>query len=266
MQWLEGVTLDRLLRRDEPLSLVRVNHIADGVGRALEALHSQRCVHRDIRPSNILVSGDTIKLLDGIARTVSESSGDLRLGAIPYLAPEQLTGGEATPRTDLFSMGVVLFELLTGRHPFARSSAGETLHAIAHETPPAAHELRPELTSQISAVIARALSQQPAQRFATAREMTQALARATANVLARPHERKEELLDERFKLVSAEFDGTLTPSQAARLAAVEGEIAAIEREEFQASEPNFADSPAGRLEANLDRLASYVATLGSRPE
>lgn len=149
MEYLQGKTLQERLAAG-PLSVKEALGITSAVARGLAAAHSQDIVHRDIKPANIfLTEGGEAKILDfGLARqafreTVTSTlapetkltqEGSI-LGTIAYMAPEQVEGKAADQRSDLFSLGVVLYEMLTGRRAFERDSVGATLHAILHETP-----------------------------------------------------------------------------------------------------------------------------------
>jgi eukaryotic-like serine/threonine-protein kinase len=142
--------------------------------------HVSGIVHRDIKPSNIMVTdNDVIKLLDfGIA--INSRSSDLTnpgflLGSLNYMSPEQVMGGKATTRSDIYSVGVTLYELVTGRLPITGASNYEILSGHLQQTPPAPAELNVSLPPSISNAIVRALAKDPNQRFATAQEFMQAL-------------------------------------------------------------------------------------------
>lgn len=160
--------------------------IAARVARALGHAHRQGVVHRDIKPSNVLVdlASDSVKLTDfGTARLLdSRRTGtEFILGTPAYMAPELLAGHVATAATDLYSLGVVLFELLAGRRPHQSSSMGELLRQVARETAPDIRGLRPELPTGVSAVLVRLLAKRAAARPSSADELAEELDQVLAH-------------------------------------------------------------------------------------
>ncbi|MBN9657316.1 MAG: serine/threonine-protein kinase [Acidobacteria bacterium] len=170
-----------------------VIHLALQVASALQAAHARGIVHRDLKPGNILVLPEgTVKLLDfGLARrdlgdqeeTRTRSGLSLRttegaiLGSIPYMAPEQAEGRTADARSDIFSFGVVLYEMLSGRQAFRRETALRSLAALIREDPPPLDSLRSGLTPGLSAFVAACLSKAPEQRPQTMTEVMETLHR-----------------------------------------------------------------------------------------
>jgi TolB-like protein/tRNA A-37 threonylcarbamoyl transferase component Bud32/Tfp pilus assembly protein PilF len=150
--------------------------------RALAVAHAQGLVHRDLKPENLMVRRDgLLKILDfGLARSVSpmpDEATALRtapgaiLGTAPYMSPEQVLGQPAGPASDVFAMGTILYELLTGRHPFAAPSAVETMNRILHDVPEPPSRVVPGLPPAIDFVVAKALAREPARRYATAGDL-----------------------------------------------------------------------------------------------
>jgi eukaryotic-like serine/threonine-protein kinase len=167
-----GRNLKELLEREGPLPVGRALELAIGVARGLAFAHDHGIVHRDVKPQNVLLNGDGhAKVTDfGIARSLDVAgvtqTGTV-LGTSNYIAPEQASGKQVERRTDVYSLGVVLFELLTGRVPFP----GETFVTVAMrhvtEPPPSVLELRPECPPRVAGAVARALEKDPADRFPT---------------------------------------------------------------------------------------------------
>jgi len=191
MERLPGETLaDRIAAG--PLDPEEVRRLALEVLAALAEAHRAGLVHRDVKPGNILLTADGhAKIADfGIAKSVQESSlaeltvtGQV-LGTPAYLAPEQVDGDGATPRSDVWALGVVLYEALTGVKPFA----GSTAMAVARSVASGAHrplgEVRPDLDPGLVAVVERALATDPARRFASAADMAAALSGGPAATLS----------------------------------------------------------------------------------
>jgi serine/threonine-protein kinase len=193
MELVEGETLaDRIQRGALPLD--EVVRIADEAAEALATAHEMGFVHRDIKPSNLMLTRQGhVKILDfGVAkrfrgaaadgapeRTVTDgltTPGQV-VGTVSYMAPEQLRGEPADPRSDIFSFGVVLYQMLTGRHPFRRPSPIETASAILSESPTAVRDLRHDAPAALSELLARALAKHAAERFQSFDDLRRALAR-----------------------------------------------------------------------------------------
>ncbi|MFN7962523.1 MAG: protein kinase [Thermoanaerobaculia bacterium] len=175
MEYVRGTDLKEQLRRDEPFDLPTIADIIWQVAEALEYAHSKGVVHRDIKPANILITGDgRAKLTDfGIARINTSNlthSGQL-LGTPNYMAPEQIQGLEVDHRADIFSLGVVLYELLTRRKPFAGDNLTVVTHRIVNEsfTPP--EEFVGELPPGVRQVLEKALAKAPADRYQRVAEL-----------------------------------------------------------------------------------------------
>jgi serine/threonine-protein kinase len=154
----------------------------DGILEALEYSHRAGVVHRDIKPGNVMITdAGQIKVMDfGIARAVSDSSSTVAdttaiLGTAAYFSPEQAKGEAVDGRADLYSTGVVLFELLTGRAPFRGESPVAVAYQHVSETPDAPSELNPEVSRALDAVVLRALAKDPFQRYQTAEQFRSAL-------------------------------------------------------------------------------------------
>lgn len=202
MEYVEGRTLQDL--RLKPVSIESFALIARQCLEALQAAHEHGVVHRDLKPSNImLTSSRQVKLLDfGLARRVSpgaETTADSVLltqpgtvpGTLAYMAPEVLRGNPADHRSDIFSMGVVFYEMLTGRHPFMDATAPATAHRIFSTRPEVPSASNPEVTPALDLVVGRMLEKDPVLRYASARdvlddlrELRQAAKSAVSGVVA----------------------------------------------------------------------------------
>ena len=184
MPLLPGKTLDQLIRdASQRLTVERTVEILVQTCRGLQAAHEHGLVHRDLKPSNIFVmEDDTAKIIDfGVVHLAGAQSVTGIKGTLQYMAPEQFAMKAATPLSDIFSLGVVGYEALTGRKPFARKTDGETAEAISKHLPPPASEVNPGVNDLISRVIHKAMAKEPRHRFANARELAETLLLAVRN-------------------------------------------------------------------------------------
>ena len=179
MELLEGTTLKEWSRKPNLLPLDKLIATLSTVADALDYAHQQGVVHRDIKPANIMVTnGDTVKVMDfGIAKMASSSKTqtNIVLGTPTYMSPEQIAGKKVDGRSDIFSLGVVLFEMLSGRPPFTADNVSALLFAIAHNPHPSIKLLRPDLPPALQQVLNQALEKDPALRFRRAAEFAQDL-------------------------------------------------------------------------------------------
>ncbi len=170
-EYVEGETLKERIRRLGSLPVPEAVAYAIEIGRGLAAAHARRLVHRDVKPQNILIDADgRAKVTDfGIARSLDVQQGMTQSGTVmgtsDYIAPEQARGERVDEQTDVYSLGVVLYELLTGEVPFP----GENFVAVAmrhiNEPPPSARERRPDVSPRLDAAIKRAMAKEPEDRF-----------------------------------------------------------------------------------------------------
>lgn len=179
MEFVEGQTLRDLRARGAVTLPQAVDYIAQ-ILRALVYAHARDVVHRDIKPTNVMItSGGVVKLLDfGIAitgRSTELTQSGYLLGSINYMSPEQINGSKATSRSDLYAVGVTLYELLTGRLPVTGNSAYEIMIGHVQQIPPPPHQIAPQIPLALSEAVMRALAKDPAQRFASADEFLRAL-------------------------------------------------------------------------------------------
>ena len=184
MEYVPGRTLRQVIDADAPLDEGRAAGLAAQALGALGFAHSRGVVHRDVKPHNMVVRDDGhLEVMDfGIARSVGgETALTLAgsvLGTAQYLSPEQAVGRPAGPASDIYSMGVVLFEMLTGTLPFGGDSPMAIAAAHAGDQAPAVRDRNPAVGSAMSAVVARALEKDPARRFASAGDMAAAVTAA----------------------------------------------------------------------------------------
>jgi len=189
MEYLDGRTLKEIIRSEGPLPLKRVAEIIRQVTGALDAAHGQGVVHRDLKSDNIMVSqtngGDWAKVLDfGIAKIQQPASvkdadltaPNLVIGTPQYMSPEQCSQTQPLDaRSDIYSLGVIIYEMLAGRVPFTAESATMIMMQHVQDTPPSVLATRPDLPPAVDGVITRALAKDPADRFQTAGELFAAL-------------------------------------------------------------------------------------------
>ena len=179
MEYIEGETLEAFTR---PGSLLPVTHVADLMAQACDALdyaHQEKVVHRDIKPANLMIlKNGQLKITDfGLAKNPSTSltqDGTL-MGTPNYMSPEQIMGRPLDGRSDLFSLGAVLYEMLTGNKPFTGESVTTIIYRIIHEEPQLPSLAMPSVPESLSRVVAKALDKQPGNRFQTGREFADAL-------------------------------------------------------------------------------------------
>jgi len=199
-----GETLqDRLARG--PLRVEDVVSIAAHIARGLAAAHARGVVHRDVKPGNVMLTEDGgVKLLDfGLAKMpdMTLTRPNSTPGTVAYMSPEQVRGGSVDARSDLWSLGVVLYEMLTGRRPFCGEHEGVVLHAIRHEDPQPVGEVRPETPDHLEATVRRMLAKDPTARYPDAERLLADLA-SSASVPTRAR-RAVALLRRRPGLVAA---------------------------------------------------------------
>jgi eukaryotic-like serine/threonine-protein kinase len=198
MQYIPGKSLDKVISEgpgSAQLVLSSGMQIADG----LAAAHTLGIFHRDLKPANVMLTdGGLIKILDfGLARRLKRENMDFdpsmtmqpatpafpgatytaRGGTIAYMAPEQFVTGQSSVQSDIFALGLILYEMVSGRHPFHRPDAQEvhSIRAIQYAEPPSLREIVPDLPAELESVILRCLEKRPSERYASAAELREGL-------------------------------------------------------------------------------------------
>src|ERR687894_2515631 len=190
LEYVEGETLKDRIRRMGGLPVDEAIAYAIEIGRALSAAHAARLVHRDVKPQNALVNSDgRAKVTDfGIARSLEAQGLTMTgrvLGTTDYVSPEQAMGEQVGPQSDVYSLGVCLYEMLTGDVPFKADTQVAVAMKHVREPLPDVQRMRPEVSSVVAAIVDRATAKEPANRYATADEMVHDLEEALAIEVAR---------------------------------------------------------------------------------
>jgi len=177
MEWVDGRLLRQLLNEQKKFPRERALNIALQIAQALEYIHSRGVVHRDLKPENIMVNAmDGIKLIDfGIAANVGSkrltfAKFSQTMGTPDYISPEQVKGKRGDGRSDIYALGVMLYEMLTGKVPFSGANAFIIMNDRLLNNPVPPREIDPSISPQLQEIIYRAMEREPAQRYQSARE------------------------------------------------------------------------------------------------
>jgi serine/threonine-protein kinase len=189
MALYEGETLRARLTRDGPLGTREALDVARQIAEGLQAAHAAGIVHRDLKPANIMLLPDgTVRILDfGLAKARDQSvtEAGAQFGTVSYMSPAQVRGEAVDARADLWALGVVLYEMLTGRKPFAGAEEIATAHAILHDTPEPPSTHRADLSEALEGLVLRLLHKEPGKRQASAAELLRDLTRVRARAEGR---------------------------------------------------------------------------------
>jgi serine/threonine protein kinase len=189
MRWVGGTNLRDLIDRG-PLEPAHAARLISQVAGALDAAHERDLIHRDVKPANILITGqDHVYLSDfGLTKHASSISGLTKtgqwVGTVDYTAPEQIEGAACGPQTDVYSLGCVLFEALSGRPPYKRENELAALWAHMYTAPPSLLEVSPDLPPQFEGVVQRAMAKDPADRYPSAGELGRAAVAAAGEAVS----------------------------------------------------------------------------------
>jgi serine/threonine protein kinase len=205
MEYLDGEKLSDVIRREGPLDMGRAVRFGLQFAEGLEAAHHAGVIHRDIKPDNIMVVGEegveTIKLMDfGIARlrdvaaTSRLTRPDVIMGTPAYMAPEQAEGKETSERTDIYALGVVLYEMLSGEVPFKANTPAAVLLKQIQESPVPLRKLRREVPAEIERIVMQALEKKPEKRQRDMRDLVQGLRKAGKTIVEYEYDVPETIM------------------------------------------------------------------------
>jgi serine/threonine-protein kinase len=187
MQWIKGGTLADLLSERGALPIPEVLTLAIKLSSALAAAHSSNILHRDIKPGNILMDDDGEPYLAdfGLARLIGEqglTQHGVFVGTPHYCSPEQVALQELDERSDIYALGLVIFEMSTGRRPFEADTVADILAMQKSASPPDPIAISPKIPGELAAIILRCLAKDPTERIANAKELEEALRRVNDNL------------------------------------------------------------------------------------
>jgi len=265
MEFLEGQELRRMLQAHTPITLPQALEVAAQVAEGLQYAHDRQIIHRDIKPANVMVGADgTVKITDfGIARMrnneVKTMTGMI-LGSPKYMSPEQVSGKRADNRSDIFSLGVVLYEMLTGTSPFVADNIHGVMYQTMNFNPPAPRTLNPDLPDVLNFISAKALAKNIDDRYQNARDFAHDLREVLA--ASRGQTVSSDMLQmpaQAVAFVQPESPLTRHEDKAEKLLAAAGappEEAAPDGEEAQA--PSESTQPALGLSTAFDNFSATM--------
>lgn len=210
MEYIDGITLKEYISQNKPIHWKVARNIAIQIGMALEHAHANGIIHRDIKPHNILITKDNvIKVADfGIASAVSSETvvaggSNAAMGSVHYISPEQARGGYVTETTDIYSLGVIMYEMVTGQLPFDGDNAISIAMMKLEKDPVNCKVINLDIPQDMAAIIMRAISRDPAARYQTVQEMLIALRKlgtsqgSKGQTVIRTEEERQEIIKKR---------------------------------------------------------------------
>ena len=260
MRYVKGADLRAVLRREGALPPARAIEIISQVAGALDGAHAKGLVHRDVKPSNVLIDerGHCYLADFGLTQSVSDrgqaTDGSL-LGTLDYVAPEQIRGDEVDGRADVYALGCMLFECLTGEVPFRRPSEVATIYAHLEEAPPSAPAHRSGLPPTIDAVFAQAMAKEPDERHSSCAELVADASAALGLVAAGPRRLRLAVAAAAFVLVvaAAALAAILLTSEAAP-AATSGSVVGIDPESGDVTSRYRVSTHPGAITTSAGRI------------
>jgi len=188
MDYLPGGSLKDRLEGGKPLPMAQVVELLRPLAEALDYAHAKGVIHRDVKPSNVLFGEDGRPVLTdfGLVKSTKERSTTTTgkvLGTPEYMAPEQIQGGETSPATDLYALGVIAYQMFTGRVPFSGSTPYEIQSGHVNQPPPDPHQLNPALPEETATILLRALAKQPGERYPSGQAFVAALQGVVAQAI-----------------------------------------------------------------------------------
>ncbi len=248
MEYIEGQTLAQRLHNEGRLSVATTVWVFEQALLGVERAHRLGIVHRDLKPSNIFITGShEIKLMDfGVAKILDNkemTQGGSMIGTLMYISPEQITGKDADFRSDIYTLGITLFEAVTGRLPFVKQSDYEYMDAHLHEQPPRPSTLQPDIPQELESVILKAIAKDPDRRFQSAHEFRSALIKL-GMIHVRAYRRLKAIRKDKDRAVLAHY--------------VESSRRSSEKRPSDSSGPFAAPSLRARISSHLRRLGTLM--------